>query len=133
MIQKERKGFTLVETILAGVILCGAVLALTAISTRSLSETKLNRQYERALAAADRQLTMIDYIGVEDFMESGQTEGKFEDSTQQYQWRAEIVSRDIDNLYMVKVEVSWDFRGQSYNVSIDTMLNSAAKLTGGII
>jgi len=48
-------GFTLVETITASVILCGAVLAVGAISTRSLGETRLNRQYEVAAALADRQ------------------------------------------------------------------------------
>ena len=59
------KGFTLVETILASVILCGAVLAVGAISTRSLGGAKLNRQYEVAAALVDRQLCLIDYIGVD--------------------------------------------------------------------
>ena len=68
MRQQDRSGFTLVETILASVILCASILALGAISTRSLGAAKLNRQYEVAMALVDRQLTWIDYIGIEDFI-----------------------------------------------------------------
>jgi len=37
---KSKRGFTLLEIILAGVILCGAVLTLGAISTGSLNSTR---------------------------------------------------------------------------------------------
>ena len=69
MITKQnRRGFTLVETILASVILCASILALGAISTRALSSAKLNRQYETAAALAEKQLVMISYIGIDNFI-----------------------------------------------------------------
>ena len=140
--RKNSSGFTLVETILASVILCGAVLALGAISTRSLGQTKLNRQYEVAAALADRQLTLIDYIGVEDFIELGQTEGEFGagdafSNTSQneksnvgprYRWEAVTEYRDIDNLYKVNITVSWVERNRRHSVSVDTMLNGKGML-----
>ncbi len=134
IIKKDNKGFirsggfTLVETILASVILCASILALGAISTRSLSGTKLNRQYETAVGWAERQLVMIDYIGVEDFIESGRTEGDFDNYEPVYHWQVSTQSIGIDNLYQVKVVVSWIGGTRQYNVTADTRLNGTGRL-----
>jgi len=122
---KNKCGFTLVETILAGTILSGAVLALVVISARSLGGTRLNREYETAGALADRQLTLIDYIGVENFIESGQTEGAFEGYEPVYYWEVTAEYQEIDNLYLVNVTISWVERNRPYSISVETMLNGA--------
>jgi len=123
-------GFTLVETILASVILCGAVLALGAISTRCLSETRLNRQYEVAAALLDRQLTMIDYVGIEEFTELGQMEGELEEFEPGYYWRVVTEPQGIDNLYQVSITVRWVERNRQHSISVDTMLNGKGMLIG---
>lgn len=127
---KIEKGFTLIETIVASIILCGAVLVLGAISTQSLTGTRLNRQYETAAACANRQLTLIDYIGVEDFIESGLMEGEFEEFEPGYHWEVVTESLDIDNLYEVNITVSWFERNRPYSVSVDTMLNGRGMIIG---
>lgn len=121
--KQSDRGFTLVETILASVILCGAVLAVGAISTRSLGGTKLNRQYEIAAALVDRQLCLIDYIGVDNFIEFGQTEGDFEQFEPAYHWEATTESLGVDNLYFVNLTVSWVERNRLHSISADTRLN----------
>jgi Tfp pilus assembly protein PilV len=121
--EKNRTGFTLVETIAASIILCMAVLALGAIGTRSLVETRLNRQYEVAAALADNQLTWIDYIGVEDFIESGQMEGVTEKFEPGYHWGVVTEYQGIDNLYQVNITVSWVERNRLHSISVDTRLN----------
>jgi len=124
-----KRGFTLVETLIASIILCGAVLALGAIGTRSLCATKLNRHYEIAAALADKQLTYIDYIGVSNFVESGRREGVVERFEPGYRWEVKTEYEGIDNLYKVNVTVSWVERNRFYNVSVDTMLNGTGMLT----
>jgi prepilin-type N-terminal cleavage/methylation domain-containing protein len=126
--KEDKRGFTLVETIAASVIFCLAVLALSAGSTRSLSQTRLNRQYETAAALVDRQLTWIDYIGVEDFIESGQTEGDFEEYEPGYHWKVVSNYRGIDNLYLIEVTVSWFERNRLYSISVDTMFNGTSDI-----
>jgi prepilin-type N-terminal cleavage/methylation domain-containing protein len=121
------RGFTLVEMIVTSVILCGAVLALGAISTRSLVGTRLNRQYEVAAALADRQLRLIDYIGVDNFIEFGQKEGEFEQFEPGYHWEVITESVGIGNLYLVKVTVSWVERNRPYSISVDTRLNGVGR------
>lgn len=124
----NKKGFTLVEIILASVILCGAVLTLGAISTRSLTATKLNREYELAAALADRQLTIIDYIGIENFIESQMTEGEFDQLEPKYRWEVQTEPLDTDNLYRVTVIISWNNQKRLYSISVDTMLNGTGML-----
>lgn len=125
---KNRTGFTLVETIAASVILCIAVLALGAVGSRSLSSMRLNRQYEVAASLADKQLTYIDYIGVEDFIETGEMEGQFKGFEQTYYWGAATAYEGTDNLYEVTVTVSWFSAPRLRSVSVDTMLNGTGLL-----
>jgi len=131
MIEREKqnkRGFTLVEMILASIILCGAVLALGAISTQSLSGTRLNRQYEVASALADRQLSLIDYIGVDNFIEFGQMEGEFKQFEPGYHWEVTTKSMGVDNLYLVNITVSWVDRNRPYSISVDTRFDGKGKV-----
>lgn len=121
--KKSQKGFTLVETIVASTILCGAVLTIGAICSRSLTGTRLNRRYETALTLIDRQLSLIDYIGIDEFIAIGQMEGNFEDYGPGYTWKAVTQYDDIDSLYLVTITVSWLEHNRPHNVTVDTMLN----------
>lgn len=125
---KNRTGFTLVEIILATIVLCGAVLSLGAIATRSLGSTKRNRQYEEAASLADKQLTYIDYIGIEDFIETGNMEGQSKVFEQTYYWKVATAYEGTDNLYQVTVTVSWFDGRRVHSVSVDTMLNGTGQL-----
>jgi len=72
---------------------------------------------------ADKQLTLIDYIGVEEFIESGKNQGIFKGLQPQYRWQVQTESTGIDALYRIKLIVSWTENSRSHNVSADTMLN----------
>jgi len=124
----NNKGFNLVETIVASVILSGAVLTVGAISTRSLTGTKLNRQYEVAASLIDKQLTLIDFIGIDEVIELGQMEGYFEEPEPGYRWEIVTEYQDIDSLYLVTITVSWVERNRPYSISVDTMLDGASLL-----
>ena len=70
-----RPGFNLVETLAATMILSGAVLTLGAISTNALTNTRLHRHYEQAASVIDQQLSLIDFVGIDQFIEAGQMDG----------------------------------------------------------
>ena len=127
-ISKDKNGFTLVETIVATVLLSFSVLALAAGATWSMGNIRLNRQREVAAALADLQLTMIDKTGVEEFILLGQTEGVFEDYVPNYTWAVVTESDVIDYLYQVRVIISWTDRNNNYSVAVDTMLNGKGLL-----
>jgi type II secretory pathway pseudopilin PulG len=124
-----RGGFTLVETVVASTILCGTVLVVGAISTRAVSGVRLNRQYEMAALVADRQLRLIDYVGIDSFIESGQMEGVFEQFEPVYYWEVATEYLDIDSLYLVTITVSWMDGNRPYSITVDTMLNGVSVST----
>ena len=119
----NKKGFSLIETLVASAILSGAVLTLGAISTMSLSGTRVNRRYETALSLIDKQLSLIDYVGIDEFVELGQMEGVFEEIEPEYHWEVATEYQDIDSLYLVTITVSWVDGNRPYSLSVDTMLN----------
>lgn len=128
-LQKTKKGFTLIETLVASTILCGSVLAITAVSSKALSNTVQNRRYETALLLADRQLGLIDYIGIDEFINLGNYDGEFTDYELPYTWHADVQYENLDDLYYITVTVSWKDNSRPYSVSIDTMLDGVSIYT----
>jgi len=122
-VKTNKKGFSLIETLVASAILSGAVLTVGAISTMSLSGARLNRRYEMAASLIDKQLSLIDYIGIDEFIEIGQMEGVFEEIEPEYHWKVTTEYQDIDSLYLVTITVSWIDGNRPYSLSVDTMLD----------
>lgn len=125
----NNKGFNLVETMVAGVILSGAVLTIGAISTNALKETRLNRQYDVAAALMDKQLTLIDYIGIEEFIEAGQTEGFIDEFEPGYRWQVATEYQDIDNLYLVTITMTWVDGNRPHSLTVQTLLDGTPETT----
>jgi prepilin-type N-terminal cleavage/methylation domain-containing protein len=124
-ILKNNKGFSLVETLVASAILSGVVLTLGAISTVSVSGTRLNRRYETAAALLDKQLNMIDFMGIDEFIDLGHMEGVFE-GYEDYRWEVTTEYQDIDSLYLVTITVSWVDGNRPYSITVDTMLDGVS-------
>ena len=120
---RKTRGFTLVEVIAASVILCGAVMIVGSIATRALIGTRLNRRYETAASLADKQLSLIDYVGIDAASELGQLEGDIEEFGDSYHWQIEMEYQEIDSLYLVRATVSWVEANRPYSLSVDTMFD----------
>jgi Tfp pilus assembly protein PilV len=126
----KRGGFSLVEALVASIILSGAVLTLGAISTNALSDIRLNRHYETAAALAEKQLCLIDYMGIDQFIQAGETEGIFQEFEPGYQWRASTQYQGTDDLYLVTFTMTWMEGKRPHSITVQTMLNGGG-LTGG--
>lgn len=119
------------EMVAAAVLLSATVVTLCAISNKSLTGVRLNRQHELAWQLLDRQLTLIDYIGIEQFIELGQFEGDFgdeEDDGMVYYWSSNTTEGPADNLYQVDMAVSWSSQNKSGLVSASTVFNGTGSL-----
>jgi Tfp pilus assembly protein PilV len=122
----RRRGFNLIETLAASMILSATVLTLGAISTNALTSTRLHRHYESAAAVIDMQLTLIDQVGVDQFIEAGQMEGVNDQFEPGYQWVVTTEYAGTDNVYAVKITVTWLEGKRPYSVTAQTMLDGAS-------
>ena len=123
MKHRRHDGFSLIEMLVASVVLSGTVVTVAAISTQALQGTARQQAYETAVQLADRQLRVIDYVGVDRFLEAGQTEGLFETPEPGYRWFVEAESMDFGLLYSVKITLSWPDRRGPRSLSVSTRLN----------
>ncbi len=124
---KNDRGFSLIEVVIATVLLSAVVIVVCTLSTRSLTAVRSNREYEFAWELLDKQLTMIEAGGVENFIEAGEFSGDFEveDSAEgDHFWHVQITEKEPDNLYRVDVTVSWAHG----SVSAATALNGKGLL-----
>lgn len=122
----RRRGFNLIETLAASMILSATVLTLGAISTNALTSTRQHRHYESAAAVIDMQLTLIDQVGVDQFIEAGQMEGVNDQFEPGYQWVVTTEYAGTDNVYAVKITVTWLEGKRPYSVTAQTMLDGAS-------
>jgi hypothetical protein len=119
----RRNAFSLIETVVATLILSGAVVTLGAISTNVLRQGTVNRHYETAASVIERQFTTIDTLGIDAFIESGQLEGIYDQEEPGYKWSVETKFKNVDDLYLVTMTVQWMEGAKPYKLAAQTMLN----------
>lgn len=119
------KAFSLLEMVVASTILSMAVVTITSLSIKSMTATRLNQERETAWELIDRQLTMIEYIGIDSFMESDQMSGQFGDEMTPgpvYTWQAMVTDEDYDWLYNVMIQMSWGPENRQHQLTAATLL-----------
>lgn len=118
-----RRGVSLLETVLAASLLGGAVMTVCGLSAGSLRSVRLNQEYEKAWDYIERQLTLIDLVGVEAMLQSGQSGGQFESLDGRiWRWNVQISETGITSLYDVVVRVEWDGAGRLRRIECRTRM-----------
>ena len=119
------KGFTLVETLCAGVLMGLAGIVVGTAISQAIQSQILARDYQRAAELLDRTLTKIDLIGPERVVREGPVRGQFEPPHEQFAWQAEIDSQLSGHLYELNVTIFWQSAGTLRQVQASTLLNDA--------
>ncbi len=107
--RQRKRGFTIVECLLAGVIL--AIFAVT-IATSVGQAGNAARRGEDLRQAADRLnevFTRIDMIGPSQLMYEGPTQGELDSK---FAWVSVIEEDVLTDLYNIKVTISWSTNGK---------------------
>ncbi len=122
---KRSRGFTLVEVLVAGVVLALSAGATGLTISNGMRSLALARDYQRAAELLDRTFTKIDMIGPARILYEGPSEGLFdEDRHEKFAWQATIDSRLEGNLYEVTVRILWQTpSGKPRFIEAQTLLN----------
>ena len=124
--KQHRRGFTLVETLVSGVILALSAVALGAVISQGMNSLTLARDYQQAAELLDQTLTKIDLIGPSTLLYEGPTADFFDPPYDRFAWQAQIESRTEGYLYEVTVRIVWITPvGTQRSVQAQTLLNDA--------
>lgn len=130
---RRRNAFTLLEVLIAIVILAAAMLAIMEGISRSLNAVDSIRNTNIATELLGIKLAELQQQST---LEEGGEDGEFEETHPGFTWSTEIMlSPDFIDLYNVKITVAWTERGQPASESIETLLyraSDAPKTLGSI-
>lgn len=126
-IKPRHTGFSLVETLAAAMLLSLGVVALVSLCTRSLARSSINRQYEDAWRVIDQQFTMIEYMGLSQFLENGPVQGMMEQPGLEspFTWSIGFTELETEGLYRISCDVMWMGAGRPQNVSASTIMSAS--------
>jgi prepilin-type N-terminal cleavage/methylation domain-containing protein len=111
LISRNRNaGFSLIEVMVAILVLGIALVGLTEGLTTALASSK---EAELQTVAAQIAAGQIETLRAEDFIVNGETDGECGDELPLYRWTQTISSTDLDGLHEVVVVVENINSGQS--------------------
>lgn len=118
-------GFTLIETLVAGIILAMAVAVMGTTLSHAYISLADAKDESRAAVLLDDLLTKIDLIGPARIASEGPREGTFDGADDRFSWSTDISNRPQGHLYEVTAVVSWRYGAKIKSVRIQTYLNDA--------
>jgi len=111
---RPESGFTLIEVMVALVILATSLVALLGLLNRDLTiSSQINSLTKATLLGRQRMSEVM----TGDFPEVGEDSGNFGLSYPGYTWRQEITETDFEQIRAVKVAVFWQKGGQGESMS----------------
>lgn len=116
------RGMTLVEVLVASIILGLGVAGLMAAATQSMRNQQRNEQRATALYLAQAKLAEVDLVGAHVWMLARPTSGAEDLEGVTYAWSLAIKQRQVGELFDVQVRVQWSGRGSGV-VELGTWLN----------
>ena len=122
-VKKHRGGFTLLEALVAMMVLTGALVALQGIVNRCMYRVRVNEEKERAWQVLDRQMTVIDAMGIDTYMLEPLQEGEIEENGMLFNWRVDTSIESIDCMYEVRITIWWGPETNPHVISATTKLN----------
>jgi len=116
-------GFTLLEALVATMVLTAALVSLQGIVSRCLYRVRVNEEKERAWQVLDRQMTVIDAMGIDSYMQEPLQEGEIEEDGMLFHWRVDTSIESIDCMYEVTITIWWGPETKPHVISATTKLN----------
>jgi type II secretory pathway pseudopilin PulG len=130
MRKSHHQGFSLIETLVAAGLLATATVTVCTLGAKSLSSLRVHQEYEKAWDILDRQMVLIEQIGVQTLVNNPNASGVINDqqSGQQWRWQAEVEPLEIENLYSLSMTLEWVSDYTTRRIQCDTRLRAASEI-----
>ena len=129
----SRKGFTLIEAMLAMVIVTAGLSVLYTAAARSIAIGKKAKEYEvaRTLFSTLEYEEPIQLDDVDEDRDSGRFSSPYED----YRWSRTITEygEESDELYVIETKILWESYNGTKNETLISLLHVPTAKRGGFI
>lgn len=124
---RRHRGFTLIEVLIAGILLAASIAVMgTAVSRSYRGSADANDDRRAALLLSDL-MTKIDLIGPARLASEGPRSGSFDGEDSRFSWSVEIQNRQQGHLYQVNVTLSWTAGTTKRRAQVQTLLDDPPK------
>ena len=113
---KARRGFSLVEMMLAVLMIGIGLVSLLSVTGTSLQVARATKELNQGYQLLDR-LRMEQPLQLEEDLEEGEFDGDFEgEGLEKYRWFRviEVVGIEEDRLFKITEKVTWDIKGEEW-------------------
>lgn len=125
--RKRQHGFTLVEMIVATLILAIAIVGAMGAISSSAHATEMGDRVQTAALLAQRKMTELELQASN--MTSGEQQGDFGEEFANYRWRAVLDTTEFDKLLKLTLTITWGESGRGGQRDFVTYLRKDADQT----
>ena len=117
-----RRGVALMDVLVAGLVLSGALVAVLGIASRSLSAQLRGQQIEQAAMVLDSLLNDVLALGPSDYLKSGELSGTVEPPFDEYTYRISIDDTSPDQPFRVTARVWWETAAGEQTAEVQALM-----------
>jgi len=121
--QPSRRAMTLVEVLVASVLLGVGVTGLVSAAALTMRNQQQVEQRAAAMHLAQEKLAEVEITGAYTWRLGYPTSGKREWDETVYQWKLNIEQQAVGELFTVRAEVNWVAPNGKGSVELETWLN----------
>lgn len=122
----KNKGFSLIEVMIAAGLLATVTVTVCTLGAKSLASMRVCQEYEKAWDVLDRQLILLEQVGVGGLASRPSLSGVIKDpqSEVEWIWYAIIEPLNVEELYALTLTVEWVSEGRVRRIRCDTRLRA---------
>jgi prepilin-type N-terminal cleavage/methylation domain-containing protein len=100
----RNSGFSLIEVMVAAGLLATVTVTVCTLGAKSLASMRVCQEYEKAWDVLDRQMVLLEQIGVANLASRSNLSGVIDDPQSQIQWKWQmnIELLDVEELYALR-------------------------------
>lgn len=118
----SRRGMALMDVLVAGLVLSGALVAVLGIASRSLSAQVRGQQIEQAAMVLDSLLNDVLALGPAKYLKSGEMGGTVDPPFDEYTYRISIDDISPDQPFRVTARVWWETAGGEQTIEVQALM-----------
>lgn len=118
----------LLEALLGTFLFAVTAHVLITMSTQSFSNISDRELQRQAWEVMDQQMTLIETIGLDEWMNSQEMMGEIERDKVTYLYRIQVENQEVLQVYLVTVRLEWQHKSKTRHIELSTLMQGRISL-----